>query len=204
MGQHIKEMILLTKSFLKSGKIFLVTSLCFLITGLTLIVPVSASASEVKNEILTLSVQDNPEESAYASFMLRKSSDDVADTLTYAQFYSSFTVVNINGVSHRYSDGEVVTPAYVAQDGSIVTVQNFDGVAITQRLLITTGNSSKEDMLLIHYSAKNNTESDVLLSVKVVIETVTKFVADMVFNNTCCINGIGTAAYINAFNNILA
>lgn len=171
----------MAKSFLKSGKIFLVTALCFLITGLTLIVPVSASASEVKNEILTLSVQDNPEESAYASFMLRKAGDDVADTLTYAQFYSSYTVVNINGVSHRYSDGEVVTPAYVAQDGSIVTVQNFDGVAITQRLLLTTGNSSKEDMLLIHYSAKNNTESDVLFSVKVVIDpTIAKSETDMV------------------------
>ena len=165
--------------FLKSGKLFLVTALCFLLVGITLIIPVKVSASEITNGILLLKVQDNPEETNYASFMLSKADDK--STLTYSQFFSSYTTVNINGVSYQYSDGKVVTPAYVANDNSVVTVQDFNGVEITQRLLLTTGNSSKEDMLLIHYSAKNTTTSNVLISIKTVIDpTLSKKETDMI------------------------
>ena len=165
--------------FLKSGKLFLVTALCFLLVGITLIIPVKVSASEITNGILLLKIQDNPEETNYASFMLSKADDK--STLTYSQFFSSYTTVNINGVSYQYSDGKVVTPAYVANDNSVVTVQDFNGVEITQRLLLTTGNSSKEDMLLIHYSAKNTTTSNVLISIKTVIDpTLSKKETDMI------------------------
>lgn len=171
--------VFLFTRFLKSGKLFLVTALCFLLVGITLIIPVKVSASEITNGILLLKVQDNPEETNYASFMLSKADDE--STLTYSQFFSSYTTVNINGVSYQYSDGKVVTPAYVANDNSVVTVQDFNGVEITQRLLLTTGNSSKEDMLLIHYSAKNTTTADVLLSIKTVIDpTLSKKETDMI------------------------
>lgn len=171
--------VFLFTRFLKSGKLFLVTALCFLLVGITLIIPVKVSASEITNGILLLKVQDNPEETNYASFMLSKADDK--STLTYSQFFSSYTTVNINGVSYQYSDGKVVTPAYVANDNSVVTVQDFNGVEITQRLLLTTGNSSKEDMLLIHYSAKNTTTSNVLISIKTVIDpTLSKKETDMI------------------------
>ena len=171
--------VFLFTRFLKSGKLFLVTALCFLLVGITLIIPVKVSASEITNGILLLKIQDNPEETNYASFMLSKADDK--STLTYSQFFSSYTTVNINGVSYQYSDGKVVTPAYVANDNSVVTVQDFNGVEITQRLLLTTGNSSKEDMLLIHYSAKNTTTSNVLISIKTVIDpTLSKKETDMI------------------------
>lgn len=179
--------VFLFTRFLKSGKLFLVTALCFLLVGITLIIPVKVSASEITNGILLLKVQDNPEETNYASFMLSKADDE--STLTYSQFFSSYTTVNINGVSYQYSDGKVVTPAYVANDNSVVTVQDFNGVEITQRLLLTTGNSSKEDMLLIHYSAKNTTTADVLISIKTVIDpTLSKKETDMIQFNGIAYN----------------
>lgn len=57
------------------------------------------------------------------------------DTLTYSQFYSAYTTVSINGEIYKYSDGEVLKPLYKANDGSVITVMNFNGLEITQRLV---------------------------------------------------------------------
>jgi hypothetical protein len=169
-----------------AGKLLLVLALCFALCGTALILPIRAFAGEVSNGILTLAVQDDPQETAYASFMLKKANED--STLTYAQFYSSYTTVCVNGASYRFGEGEVVTPAYLTEDNEVIAVQRFDGVEVTQKLKLTTGNSSKEDMLLIAYSAKNQTEKEVLLSVRILIDpTLAKSEADAVqVNGTPC------------------
>lgn len=174
------------KKFLGTGKLFLVLALCFALCGALLILPIHVFAGEISNGILTLTVQDDPQDTAYAAFMLKKANEE--STLTYAQFYSSYTTVSINGISYRFGEGEVVKPAYLTEDDEVVAVQSFGGVQVTQTLKLTTGNSAKEDMLLIHYSAENQTDSDVLLSVRILIDpTLAKSEADAVqVNGTAC------------------
>ena len=169
-----------------AGKLMLVLALCFALCGTTLILPIRAFAGEISNGILTLAVQDDPQETAYASFMLKKATEE--STLTYAQFYSSYTTVSINGVCYRFGEGEVVKAAYLTENNEVVAVQCFDGVQITQTLKLTTGNSSREDMLQIAYSAENQTEQKILLSVRVLIDpTIAKSETDAVqINGTPC------------------
>jgi len=177
----------LVKKFLGTGKLFLVLALCFALCGALLILPINAFAGEISNGILTLTVQDDPQDTAYAAFMLRKANEE-QDTLTYAQFFSSYTTISVNGVSYRFGEGEVVTPAYATENNEVVAVQSFGGVQVTQTLKLTTGNSSKEDMLQIAYSAENQTDADVLLSVRIVIDpTLAKSETDMIqVNGTAC------------------
>lgn len=183
----MKGMEPLVKRFLGTGKLFLVLALCFALCATALILPINAFAGKISNGILTLTVQDDPLDTAYAAFMLKRANED-QDTLTYAQFFSSYTTVSINGTSYRFGEGEVVTPAYATQNNEVIAVQSFGGVQVTQTLKLTTGNSSKEDMLLIAYSADNQTEQEVLFSVRIVIDpTLAKSETDMIqVNGTLC------------------
>lgn len=183
----MKGMEPLVKRFLGTGKLFLVLALCFALCATALILPINAFAGKISNGILTLTVQDDPLDTAYAAFMLKRANED-QDTLTYAQFFSSYTTVSINGTSYRFGEGEVVTPAYATQNNEVIAVQSFGGVQVTQKLALTTGNSSKEDMLLIHYSAENKTDAVVLFSVRILIDpTLSKSETDTVqVNGTRC------------------
>ncbi|MGN1134005.1 MAG: hypothetical protein ACI4RN_06070, partial [Oscillospiraceae bacterium] len=149
---------------------FLAMAFCNAVAAAVFIFPSKVSACELQNDYLTVCVQDNSEKPAYGSFTLQKAGDSKSDTLTYSQFYSSYTTININGNAYRYGDGKVVKEPYNTEDGHIISVQDFNGVEVTQKLRLATGNSSKEDMLLVQYSSKNNTGSDVLLSVRIIID----------------------------------
>ena len=63
-----------------AGKLMLVLALCFALCGTALILPMRAFAGEISNGILTLSVQDDPQDTAYAAFMLKKANEET--TLT--------------------------------------------------------------------------------------------------------------------------
>ena len=170
----------LVKKMRGTAKWLLVLSLCFALCGTLLILPINVFAGDISNGILSLTVQDDPQDTAYGAFMLKKANDG-QETLTYAKFFSSYTTVSINGVSYRFSEGEVVTPAYATSSNEVIAVQSFGGVQVTQRLALTTGNSEKEDMLLIHYSTENKTDADVLLSIRVLIDpTLAKSESHMV------------------------
>ncbi len=158
------------KRFNRLSALFLALAFCNAAAAAVFIFPTKVSACELKNDYLTVCVQDDSEKPAYGSFTLKKAGDSEKETLTYSQFYSSYTTININGSTYRYGDGKVVEKPYNTDDGHIISVQDFDGVEVTQSLSLTTGNSSKEDMLLVQYSSKNNTGSDVLLSVRIIID----------------------------------
>lgn len=149
---------------------FLALSFINAVAAAIFIFPSKVSASELRNDYLTVCVQDNSEKPAYGSFTLYKAGESKKNTLTYAQFYSSYTTININGSSYRYGDGKVVKEPYNTGDGHIVSVQDFDGIEVTQSLSLATGNSSKEDMLLVEYSSKNNTGADALISMRIIID----------------------------------
>ena len=132
--------------------------------------PMITKGSEITNEYLFLSVQENKEDSTYGSFMLLENGSETMNTLTYSQFYSSYAMLNINGADVRFSDGEQVKAPYIDEDGSIVMVQDFSGLEVTQRLSFATGASDKQDMLRIAYSAENKTGAEALLSIRLVID----------------------------------
>lgn len=126
--------------------------------------------ADVKNDYLFLQVQDDTEDSGYGSYMLRKNSGDLEDTLTYTQFYSSFAEVNINGSVKLFSEGSVVEKAHKDGNESVVAVQDFDGTQITQKLSFSTGNSDKKNMLKIEYTVENKTDENVNVSIRSIID----------------------------------
>lgn len=126
--------------------------------------------ANVKNDYLSLQVQDDTEESGYGSYMLKKNSGDPEDTLTYSQFYSSFAEIDINGSVKLFSEGSVVEKAHKDGNESVVAVQDFDGTQITQKLSFSTGNSNKKDMLKIEYIVENKTDENVNVSIRSIID----------------------------------
>lgn len=152
--------------------------------------PFKVNGCEAANDYIVLQVQDNKDEPNYAGFKLKKNDNSKSDLLTYSQFYSSFATVSINGKVSLFSEGEKVKDIYTDNDGSIVSVQNFDGIEITQRLSFATGNSKRADMLNIVYTAKNNTDAEVLVSVRLLIDpTLENSESDPVIaNEISCIN----------------
>lgn len=157
--------MILERRKLKCGRFLLVLALCAALLGS---LPVKALGQETDNGILWLSVQDDPAEEGYGAFVLGTAGQD--SLLTYARFYSSYTTVIVNGRAYRFGEGQVVAPVGVAEDGSIVAVQRFGAVEVTQTLTLTTGNSQREDMLRIRYSAVNLSGEDVLLSVRILLD----------------------------------
>ena len=157
--------MILERRTLKFGRIFLVLALCAALLGS---LPVEALGLETDNGILWLSVQDDPAEVGYGAFVLGAAGQD--SLLTYARFYSSCTTVMVNGTAYRFDEGQVVTPVRETEDGSIVLVQRFGAVEVTQTLTLTTGNSQREDMLRIHYAAVNLSGEDVLFSVRILLD----------------------------------
>ena len=126
----------------------------------------SANVSELHNEHLFVRVQNDAKMPVYGGFMLKTGDNE---SLTYPQFYSSFATIKINGVVKKFSDGTPVSPIRVV-DGTIIAVQNFDGVEITQRLSIVTGYSDEKNMLSAEYSVENKTNSNVAVAVRLLVD----------------------------------
>lgn len=158
---------------LKSNRIsatLAAVSMCCFTVGAAMLYSTASKAVCISNDYLKLTVQDDEQKSAYGSFMLSKNSENQTDTLTYPQFYTSFAEVNINGSVKLYSEGKTVRKPYTDSEGAIVMVQDFDGIEITQRLSFATGNTSNYDMLQAAYTVKNNTSSNIKLSVRTIID----------------------------------
>ncbi len=132
--------------------------------------PIKTNGINIHNDYLALTVQDDEDANDFGGYMLRRNNDDPSATLTYSQYCTSFAQVDINGSVKLFSEGETVKKPYTDSDGAIITVQDFDGVEITQKLSFTTGNTSNYDMLRIEYIAENKTDSDISIAVRTVID----------------------------------
>ena len=102
-----------------------------------------------------------------------KNSQDDGQGLTYENFYSSYTTIVINGQARRFGEGETVSaPSYDADQKVCTTVQRFGNVEVTQRLRFADGlGTGHEDMLLISYIAKNLSDQDVLVGVRILLDS---------------------------------
>ena len=132
--------------------------------------PMDTKGISVHNDYLVLAVQDNNGDTDFGGFTLRKNSNNESETLTYSQYCTSFAEVSINGTVKLFSEGKNVKKPTVESDGSVVTVQDFDGVEITQKLSFSTGNTENYDMLRIEYITENKSGADVLVSVRSIID----------------------------------
>lgn len=176
--------------------LFAVLALCNAVAAMVLINPLKAKGCEISNDYLVLRMQEDKGESNYGGFILLKNDGENTETLTYSRFYSSFASFNINGTVKRFGDGDQIKAPYTEKDGSVVAVQDFNGIEITQKLSFSTGNSERADMLRIEYEAENKTDSDALISAELIIDpTLSGSESDFIqadgtaFENEITLNG---------------
>ena len=157
---------------LRSNKVSAVltaVSVCSFISAAVMLKPLDSYGVNISNDHLVLQVQDNAEESGYGAYQLFRNTGSSQEAITYAQFFTSFAQISVNGNVCLFSEGETVRELY-STDNSVVTVKNFGGVEITQTLSFATGNTVKNDMLKIEYSAVNKNEDNAMLTVRAVID----------------------------------
>lgn len=145
-------------------------SVCCGVTSAVLLRPLETSGISISNDYLLLQVQDDSDETGYGSYQLFKNTGSSKENITYAQFYTSFAQISVNGNVCLFSEGETVRELYNDEQKSIITVKSFNGVEITQTLSFSTGNTKNNDMLKIEYSAVNKNEESVMVSVRAVID----------------------------------
>ncbi|MBR6069224.1 MAG: LPXTG cell wall anchor domain-containing protein [Ruminococcus sp.] len=158
---------MLRKNRNRISAVLAAASVCCFTASVFSLKPMLTKGVEVHNDYLELKVNDSKGDTDYAGYILRKKS---GAPLTYAQYCTSFAEVSINGNVKLYSEGETVKKPYTADDGSVITVQDFGGVEIRQKLAFTEGNTSNYDMLGIEYTVENKTEEDVSVTVRAVVD----------------------------------
>ncbi len=145
-------------------------SVCSGVTAAVLLRPLNSSGISISNDFLVLQVQDDSSETGYGSYQLFKNTGNSQEALTYAQFYTSFAQISVNGSVCSFGEGKTLKELYSDDKKSVVTVKDFSGVEITQTLSFSTGNTSNNDMLKIEYSAVNKNDDSAVVSVRAVID----------------------------------
>ena len=133
--------------------------------------------SSMENAYIKLSVEQDSNAGEYLRYKLDTvggeliNKEDDGKNLTYKNFFSGLTTLNINGESFIYGKGkDEATPYFDAENKCHVSVQKFGDVIIEQRLTITEGFASGyDDMLKISYKVKNASEND-KIGVRILID----------------------------------
>lgn len=126
------------------------------------------SETSMQNGYIKLSVEEDEHQGEYLRFKLDtvggqtavKDNDNKA--LTYCNFYSGITTVNVNGSSFIYGRGETVgTPQFDSKSKSHTSAQRFGDVVIEQKLMFSEGfTKGYEDMLKVSYTVLESSGSD--------------------------------------------
>lgn len=161
---------MLRKTKNRVSAVFAAASVCSFAAAALSLKPMDACGVGIHNDYLALSVNDSEGATDYAGYVLKKNSGGADDTLTYSQYCTSFAEVSVNGNVKLYSEGKTVKKPYAAADGSVITVQDFGGVEIEQRLSFAEGNTSNYDMLRIEYKIENKTGEDVSATVRTIVD----------------------------------
>lgn len=123
--------------------------------------------SSMQNSYIKLSVEQDPNQGEFLRYKLDTSggqssnSKDDNQKLTYGNFYSGLTVLNINGANYTYGRGETVgTPSFDADSRSHTSQQRFGDTVIEQKLQFAEGfTKGYDDMLKITYTVKSAPEN---------------------------------------------
>ncbi len=133
--------------------------------------------ASLENSFLRLTVDQHSEQSEYLQFRLettggKLSSDaDNNKNITYKNFCSGYTTININGNNYVYGRGtDTSEPEYSVEKKSHISSQKFGDVEIRQELTFSEGYvEGYEDMLKISYTVLNAGENDTV-GVRVLID----------------------------------
>lgn len=133
--------------------------------------------NSMSNNYLKLIVEQNSQQLEYLRFCLEtkngeeNNKNDDNKPLTYKNFFSGYTTININGQNFIYGSGkDIITPYFDNENGEHVSSQEFNGIEVEQRLCFNNGfSNSYEDMLKVTYKIKNNNE-DAKIGVRILID----------------------------------
>lgn len=128
----------------------------------------SMKNASLENDFIRLTVEQNSSQPEYLRFRLdtnngqTSSKDDDNKNLTYKNFYSGYTTININGENYIYGEGtDTKEPVYDASTGSHTSAQKFGDVEIQQTLTFSEGfTKCFNDMLRISYKVLEADEND--------------------------------------------
>lgn len=124
--------------------------------------------SSLENDFIRLTVEQDNSQMEYLRFCLdtnngqTSTQDDDQKNLTYKNFYSGYTTLNINGENYIYGTGtDTSEPKYDASKGTHTSSQKFGDVEVMQTLTFSEGfTKGYNDMLKISYKVLNADNDD--------------------------------------------
>ena len=127
---------------------------------------VSMNEESMYNDYLNICVENDSSQSEYCRFVIRtkegslSTNNDNDKKLTYSNFYSSYTTININGADYIYGEGEEIKkPVFDKETKSSISTQKFGDIEVTQFLRFVNGFTDKyNDMVEISYEIKNTSK----------------------------------------------
>lgn len=141
---------------------------------------VSINEESMYNDYLNICVENDSSQSEYCRFVIRtkegslSTNNDNDKKLTYSNFYSSYTTININGEDYIYGEGEEIQePVFDKETKSSVSTQKFGDVEVTQFLRFVNGFTDKyNDMVEISYEIKNTGKEKANVGIRVMIDAM--------------------------------
>lgn len=141
---------------------------------------VSINEESMYNDYLNIFVENDSSQSEYCRFVIRtkegslSTNNDNDKKLTYSNFYSSYTTININGADYIYGEGEEIQePVFDKETKSSVSTQKFGDVEVTQFLRFVNGFTDKyNDMVEISYEIKNTGKEKANVGIRVMIDAM--------------------------------
>ena len=133
--------------------------------------------SSLENDFIRLTVEQDSSQMEYLRFCLdtnngqTSTKDDDQKNLTYKNFYSGYTTLNINGENYIYGTGtDTSEPKYDASKGTHTSSQKFGDVEVMQTLTFSEGfTKGYNDMLKISYKVIN-ADADDNIGVRILID----------------------------------
>ncbi|MDO5561125.1 MAG: hypothetical protein Q4F95_16225, partial [Oscillospiraceae bacterium] len=131
----------------------------------------------MENAFVKLSVEQDKTQGEYLRYGLDtvkgqlSNDNDDNKNLTYANFFSGFTTLNINGQNYVYGRGtDESEPYFDASDRCHVSSQKFGDVVIEQKLSLAEGfTPGCDDMLKVSYTVLDASEND-RIGIRVLID----------------------------------
>ena len=141
---------------------------------------VSINEESMYNDYLNICVENDSSQSEYCRFVIRtkegslSTNNDNDKKLTYSNFYSSYTTININGADYIYGEGEEIQePVFDKETKSSISTQKFGDIEITQFLRFVNGFTDKyNDMVEISYEIKNTGKEEADVGIRVMIDAM--------------------------------
>lgn len=165
---------------MKRGNCFIViVFLCsFLFNSNVVTIANEKEDNVLSNDYIVVNLEDEKESTEYLRFKVLtekgsvNTNEDDNKKLTYNNFASSYTTININEKSYIFGQGDTIEePKYNEKTSSIKCSQKFGDILVTQELELVTGFTyGFKDMVKITYNVDNLGEEKALVGIRLMID----------------------------------